>query len=284
MSESILSLRRTIEEAKELSVQREKDEAISDEVPDDEEQREGQEETHLMGSRTNWDGALDRHLPSGARGAGLDEIFRSERERKRKREENRSVAWRNLRPRFNVGDKVYVYVGPRGFGKWRMAVVFGVTLPLEAESIVENRGTMYRVIPIPVRGEVCRELNVPEASLRDRDWSPPKTHNVNEAKSEGSWDQDGSSCLVSNVEPLHSLNVVGIDTCSAMSVSTRREDFLYIDNSASARSSVLLRGVGGNSAAIGGRGPMVVQAHDDNGNEILVIDPSGVHLSESFNG
>ena len=122
-----------------------------------------------------------------------------------------------------------------------------------------------------------------ECSLRDRDWSPPKALNIKETKSDGSWGQDGSSCLVSNVEPLHSLNVVGIDTCSAMSVSTRKEDFLYIDSSSSARSSCMLRGVGGNSAEIGGRGPMVVQAHDENGNEVLVIDPSGVYLAGSTN-
>jgi hypothetical protein len=35
----------------------------------------------------------------------------------------------------------------------------------ESESVMENRGKMYRVIPIPSRGEECRELNVPEASL-----------------------------------------------------------------------------------------------------------------------
>jgi hypothetical protein len=41
-------------------------------------------------------------------------------------------------------------------------------------------------------------------------------------------------------EALHPLNYVGMDTCSAMSVSTEESDFLYIDNSPEARGSVEL--------------------------------------------
>jgi hypothetical protein len=49
------------------------------------------------------------------------------------------------------------------------------------------------------------------------------------------------------------MEVVGIDTCSALSVSTRREDFLFLDSSTSAKNSIVLRGVGGSDAKIGGR-------------------------------
>jgi hypothetical protein len=51
------------------------------------------------------------------------------------------------------------------------------------------------------------------------------------------------STLPTNLEPLHSMEVVGIDTCSALYVSTRREDFLFLDSSISAKNSIVLRGV-----------------------------------------
>jgi hypothetical protein len=89
------------------------------------------------------------------------------------------------------------------------------------------------------------------------------------------------STLPTNIEPLHSMEVVGIDTCSALSVSTRREDFLFLDSSTSAKNSIVLRGVGGSDAKIGGRGPMIVLAEDEGGGEIMLIDPAGVYLAEA---
>jgi hypothetical protein len=77
------------------------------------------------------------------------------------------------------------------------------------------------------------------------------------------------------------MEVVGIDTCSALSVSTREEDFLFLDNSSQATSSVVLRNVESSDAKIGGRGPMVVLAEDDKGKEIVLIDPAGVYLAEA---
>jgi hypothetical protein len=69
-------------------------------------------------------------------------------------------------------------------------------------------------------------------------------------------------------ESLHDLEKVGIDTCSAVSVSTERTDFpLYLDETMDAKESVILNGVGGANSSIGGRGPMVVRAKDDKGNE-----------------
>jgi hypothetical protein len=77
------------------------------------------------------------------------------------------------------------------------------------------------------------------------------------------------------------MEVVGIDTCSALFVSTRREDFLFLDSSISAKNSIVLRGVGGSDAKIGGRGPMIVLAEDDGGGEIVLIDPAGVYQAEA---
>ena len=83
---------------------------------------------------------------------------------------------------------------------------------------------------------------------------------------------------VSLANSLHDLDLVGIDTCSAVSVSTEKEDFIFVDESREARDSVTLRGVGGSSSVIGGRGPMVVKTKDKEGNEVLMFDPSAVYL------
>ena len=47
---------------------------------------------------------------------------------------------------------------------------------------------------------------------------------------------------ISLANSLHDLDLVGIDTCSAVSVSTEKEDFIFIDGSRKARDSVTLRG------------------------------------------
>ncbi len=78
---------------------------------------------------------------------------------------------------------------------------------------------------------------------------------------------------ISLFNALHDLDRVGIDTCTAVAVSTEREDFLFIDDSPEAKDSVTLRGVGENPV-IGGRGPMVVKTLDRQGNEVLIFDPS----------
>ena len=80
---------------------------------------------------------------------------------------------------------------------------------------------------------------------------------------------------------LHPLEYIGIDTCSAMAVSTELLDFLWIDNTKEAIKSVELNGVGGGSSLVGGRGPMVVKAVDTDGNEVVLIDPAGVYLVSS---
>jgi hypothetical protein len=87
--------------------------------------------------------------------------------------------------------------------------------------------------------------------------------------------------VIALLNTLHDLNYVGIDTCSAVSVSTEKGDFSFIDDSQAAKDSVILRRVGGENTVIGGRGPMVVQAKDSNGNDILVFDPSGVYLDQA---
>jgi hypothetical protein len=83
-------------------------------------------------------------------------------------------------------------------------------------------------------------------------------------------------------EALHPLEYIGIDTCSAMAVSTESLDFLYLDRSEEAVRSVELNGVGGNDSTVGGQGPMVIKAVDTHGNEVILIDPAGVYLVSSL--
>ena len=89
-------------------------------------------------------------------------------------------------------------------------------------------------------------------------------------------------CLPTSVqqegEALHPLDHAGIDTCSAMSVSTEKDDFLYLDTSEEALASVELNGVGGGDSKVGGRGPMIVSVVDTEGRSVLMVDPAGVFL------
>ena len=88
-----------------------------------------------------------------------------------------------------------------------------------------------------------------------------------------------SNSVVGNA--LHSLDYIGVDTCSAMSVSTEQSDFLYLDKSEAAVRSVSLEGVGGNESVVIGRGPMLIKLEDVNGHVVFVVDPEGVYLKSS---
>ena len=77
------------------------------------------------------------------------------------------------------------------------------------------------------------------------------------------------------------LDHIGIDTCSALSVSTERSDFLYLDKSEAAVRSVSLGGIGGNESKVRGRGPLLIKTMDANGKMVFVVDPAGVYLKSS---
>jgi hypothetical protein len=80
---------------------------------------------------------------------------------------------------------------------------------------------------------------------------------------------------------LHPLEYIGVDTCSARSVSTEMCDFLYLDKSKAAVESVSLGGIGGNESKVGGRGPLLIKTMDVNGEIVFVVDPAGVYLKYS---
>ncbi len=82
--------------------------------------------------------------------------------------------------------------------------------------------------------------------------------------------------IVNEAPSLHPLDYVGMDTCSARSVSSEISDFLYVDRSARAINSVELNGVGAGGPVILGRGPMLVSTLDDEGRLTFMVDPAGV--------
>jgi hypothetical protein len=53
-----------------------------------------------------------------------------------------------------------------------------------------------------------------------------------------------TSLPLRHIKALHPLEFVGVDTCSAVSVSTERADFIYLDESREAKESVTINGVG----------------------------------------
>jgi len=80
---------------------------------------------------------------------------------------------------------------------------------------------------------------------------------------------------------LHPMEYVGIDTCSARSVSSEIADFLYLDRSENARNSVSLNGVGEGGPEVLARGPMLISTYDDQGRQTFLLDPGGVLIASS---
>jgi hypothetical protein len=75
---------------------------------------------------------------------------------------------------------------------------------------------------------------------------------------------------------LHSVNKnCGIDSDAGISISTLREDFIWIDESEAARNSIQSpAGINGGTSSIGGRGPMCIRAMTGE----YLIDPDAVYL------
>jgi hypothetical protein len=169
--------------------------------------------------------------------------------------------------RFDVGDRVYYFNNEPGNEKWHSARVTGYLYPGENGYPDGQSEVVYKIQPDNEGGQRYSATTRIGRNLRAWNWAKP--------------------CLVAKedegTQPLLPLDRVGIDTCSALSVSSRREDFLWLDESKQAKKSVILRGVGGDTAMIGGRGPMVVKALDQDGNKVVLYDPSGVYLKEAVN-
>ena len=96
-------------------------------------------------------------------------------------------------------------------------------------------------------------------------------------------DENGSASLMVRMndsessQPLHDLECVGIDTCSAKSISCDKEDFLDLLLASGGDVEYELRGIGGVSKAAG-KGVIVIYAKDLEGRLKAVVEPKGVYL------
>ena len=96
-------------------------------------------------------------------------------------------------------------------------------------------------------------------------------------------DENGSASLMvqgndsETTQPLHDLACVGIDTCSAKSISCDKEDFIDLQLAFRGDVEYELRGVGGVSKAAG-KGVMVIYAKDLEGKLKAIVEPRGVYL------
>jgi hypothetical protein len=77
--------------------------------------------------------------------------------------------------------------------------------------------------------------------------------------------------------PLHDLTCVGIDTCSAWSISCDKNDFLDLEIIKNKNKDDQLRGVGGTSG-IAGKECLVFYARDIDGKMKALIEPKGFYL------
>jgi hypothetical protein len=173
-------------------------------------------------------------------------------------------------PKFAVDDKVRFEGEDDKCGDvtWIYGIVREVIPPGDPRNPLENLRMMYLMIQMDDSRTIVEAL-AEERSITDEEVKNPKR-------------KKGKTLLtIYFLNALHDLDRVGIDTFSAVAVSTEPEDFLYIDDSPEAKDSVSLRGVGGENSVIGGRRPMVVKTLNKHGNEVLMFDLSGVYLNQA---
>ena len=75
--------------------------------------------------------------------------------------------------------------------------------------------------------------------------------------------------------PLHDMTCIGVDTCSARSISCMKEDFLDLEDIV--KDDDHLRGIGG-SKGVAGKGCLVFYVKDSNGKMKAILEPKGFYL------
>jgi hypothetical protein len=144
-------------------------------------------------------------------------------------------------PRFAAGDKVRFEgeLDKYGDTSWIYGIIKELIPPGDPRNPLKNLTMMYFMKQLDEEGTIS-ETYVAEDSITGEEvrWWPKK--------------KKGKTVLtISLLSTLHDLDRVGIDTCSAVAVSTEPNEFLFIDDSPKAKKSVSLRGVGGENTAIG---------------------------------
>jgi hypothetical protein len=148
----------------------------------------------------------------------------------------------------------------RTWHEWKLPLLWGTSIQIHC-TYGKPEEKMSEVKA--VESSSCDPLPKPKKARKRKKWKKATEESV----------------VIMMRETLPDLEKVGIDTCSAVSVSTERGDLrLYLDETIDAKESVILNRVGGANSSIGRRGPMVVRAKDDRGNDLIMFDPAGVLL------
>ena len=158
---------------------------------------------------------LDKYL-TGERGVGLAELLDSRRRggvKPEARVPKQKKPWNDLTPVYEVGELVTFYDIYEGKWKWWKAWVENIILPTELQYRDGMVDILYTICPQAGQGIGNERMIRKEYRLRNslemkRYFPEPERH----------------TSLPTHVGPLHSMEMVGIDTCSALSVSTRREE------------------------------------------------------------
>ncbi len=102
-------------------------------------------------------------------------------------------------------------------------------------------------------------------------------------RDDGKGDGDHATLMVAKkdnqeAEPLHDLTYVGIDTCSARSISCDPKDFIDLQMLSMRNNNDQLRGVGG-GRSVSGKGTLVFYAKDQDGKIEAIIEPRGFYIA-----
>jgi hypothetical protein len=127
--------------------------------------------------------------------------------------------------------------------QWKRGVVTDRVLPGDPDNLWEAQSVHYVVLPDRLNAENLIEETVTSEENMEALVDYPFVES-----------KEKTVLVISLLNTLHDLNYMGIDTCSAVSVSTEKGDFSFIDDSQAAKDSVILRGVGGENTVIGGSG------------------------------
>jgi hypothetical protein len=128
----------------------------------------------------------------------------------------------------------------------------------------------------PKQSELATSLNGKEPQMKSSTTKEAKPRKRKRNKRNHS----RTALMTNDVErdaPLHDMTCVGIDTCSARSISCNKEDFIDLEIKPRSERQDHLRGVGGHSG-IAGKGCLVFYAQDQEGNLKAVIEPRGFYL------
>ncbi len=141
---------------------------------------------------------------------GLAELLDSERKSKKRkapRVEKQSNT-EEKETKYQIGQKIFYFIDDEvGNEKWHTARVMWVEHPGEGSNPLDSGQVLYRISPDYERGQTYVPVSRKEKELRNWDWAKP--------------------CLMTRDgnQPLLPLDRVGIDTCSALSVSSRRDAY-----------------------------------------------------------